>query len=222
MRIFCLAALLLGNVTWMYAQELVVGGRLGTGITRFGGKSEPGLSHKSVMAYTLGGVVGCKFDDMYAVFGELSYGLWGGREKGYLKSVDENGKEMINPYEINARYMMHYINLPVYGKVYFGNPKNVQYFAAAGPYLGILAASTRTYSVGGRKDEINANSSKLFKPLDVGFIIGAGVEFPEEAVGRFAAEIRYNRSFTNISKNSNASLANSVFMLSLAYYLPLK
>lgn len=222
MRILCLAALLLGNITWMYAQEIVIGGKLGTGIARFGGSSELGLSHKSAMSYTLGGVVGYKFDEMYAVFGELSYGLWGGREKGYLKTISASGKETINPYEINARYMMHYIHLPIYGKVYFGNPRKMQYFASAGPYIGILAASTRTLSRGGRKDEINASTSNIFKPLDVGFLIGVGIEFPAKTKGGYSAELRYNRSFSNISKNSSATLVNSAFIVSLAYFLPLK
>lgn len=101
------------------------------------------------------------------------------------------------------KYRLHYINLPVLAQFMVGDGFRVE----TGPQLGILAAAG--LKTGSTSTDIKGN----YKPVDFGWVIGAGYIFPSG----FGVDARYNLGISNINDVSATNVNNRVFQAGVFY-----
>jgi hypothetical protein len=134
----------------------------------------------------IGGFANFKFQKSWAIQPELLFSGQGAR-------VDLPGDDL--------KYALSYINIPVLFQYYF----LPEFYAEAGPQLGILASSR--VKRGGVSEDVDG-----FKSVDIGSAIGVGYKFPIN-VGVYA---RYTFGFTDLI-DGLADPRNSVFQIGASY-----
>lgn len=172
--------------------------------------------YKSKAGFQLGATVEFPFSDMFS----LETGL-GVSTKGFR--FEEKEDFFGQTIEIKASNNLVYLDIPIVAKMYFDAGRSARIYGALGPYIGLGIAGKMKAEVtaGGSTDE---ESEKIkwgsdeekddFKPLDLGLLIGAGVEFDAIQVG-----LSYGLGLANISPytENGAKAANRVFAITFAY-----
>ena len=105
---------------------------------------------------------------------------------------------------IETKLKLSYINIPVMIQYMFDNGFRLQ----AGPQLGFLVAA---------KSNVKDNDTDVkgnMEPIEFG--LGAGIGYVNPSTG-FGVDLRYNRGFTNINKNSSTTSTNRGIQLGLFY-----
>jgi len=112
---------------------------------------------------------------------------------------------------------IHYIQIPALAVYYFGQrgdafrPK-----LFAGPYLGILLAST---DKGGNE---LSNGQQVFNTADVGGQIGAGFNFRIKRETWLNTDVRYIRGFGDITKEPSTSYQNVGVNINVGISFPIR
>ena len=105
---------------------------------------------------------------------------------------------------IETKLKLSYINIPLMIQYMFDNGFRIQ----AGPQLGFLAAAKS--NVKNTDTDIKDN----MEPID--FSLGAGIGYVNPSSG-LGVDLRYNRGFTNINKNSSTTSTNGGIQFGLFY-----
>jgi hypothetical protein len=137
--------------------------------------------------------------------------------KGTSESIDGLGKPHTGTSTIN----LDYLQVPVLVHYISGKADDYRFFAGAGPYLAYLfSASAKINNSSLRyKLPIGHSENDLFLPLDAGFCVDAGVQFPNKLYLR----AYYNQGLKDIfSNNTGSSVTNLAFGLSLGYRIHFK
>ena len=126
--------------------------------------------------------------------------------------------------EADQTYRMNYLEIPVNAKFSFGG-ENVNFYVAAGPYLGLALNGTATYQteVGGviseETEDLEFGSDENeddLKRWDYGLNVGAGIQ-----VDRFHLGATYGYGLANllIDPNEDDKLNNRVLQIHLGVSL---
>lgn len=172
------SALLIGVCTSVQAQNLRLGFKTGLSFTSFVGPDAADASSKP--GFQAGLLANLRFNDLLSVQPEVQYST--------------KGAKIGRGNTISGSQSLKYLDVPVLVRANYH-----QFFAEAGPQLGILlsAAATNDLII----PATTANNKSLFNPLDVGYAIGAGVQ---AASGPFAG-VRYNGGIRNIAKSGTTN-----------------
>lgn len=107
-----------------------------------------------------------------------------------------------------ASTRMGYIDVPVLAKIGFlhGSPARPSLFL--GPLLSLNVSAKSTLEGGG--SDIDVNVKDQVRPLDLGLVVGGGVDFP--VAGRtFGLDLRYSRGLGNaLGDDANGTARNDV------------
>ncbi len=153
------------------------------------------VHHDNSTKYTMAtgfhfGVLGhIHFNSQFAFQPEIVFSNQG------AKYTDEN---------VNTKYILDYINVPVLFQYMFDNGFRLQ----AGPQVGFLinAKSKNDNDISDIKDDIN--------PIDFGLSIGASYIFPPTG---FGIDARYNLGLTNINQSNSVYSTNRGLQLGIFY-----
>jgi hypothetical protein len=105
---------------------------------------------------------------------------------------------------VNTRYILDYINIPVMFQYMFDNGFRLQ----AGPQVGFLINA---------KSKINNNVTNIkdaYNPIDFGLSIGASYVFPPTG---FGIDARFNLGLTDINQDNSVYSTNRGLQLGIFY-----
>ncbi len=133
----------------------------------------------------------------------------------------------INSINVNSKGTFNYLQVPV--NVLFSTKGNIRFFAGGGPYVSFAvsgkAKSETTYNFADGSSETekeetdifekDEEGNKAFKRTDFGVGAIAGVKLP----GGLFANIGYQYSLSNISKQQGEKYNNRGLQLTIGYYL---
>ena len=159
-----------------------------------------GVTLQSITAFHVGLVGDVKLQDKLYFNTGLLFSLKGFKIKG-------SGLGGVSSGSLN----LNYLEIPLNLAYKFPINEKSKFLVQAGPYLG-YAMSGKEKS-GGESSSVNFNDAGI-KRMDYGLGFGAGVEF-----GQIVASINYQLGIANLNDDSNtdATLKNKVFQISLAY-----
>lgn len=161
---------------------------------------EDGLSNKA--GFTIGGFVNVGLSPMFSIQPELLFS-----QKGTSMSGEVLGETV----EVDQK--SSYIEVPVLARLSLGAPGvPVRPVVFAGPSFGFLLSAKA--ESGDAEEDIKEN----MKSLDVGGVIGAGVE-----LGNFTIDGRYTLGLTNINDaegDDEGSIKNRAIMITVGLKLP--
>lgn len=212
-KVYVLLVAILSIATTLNAQDIKIGTKTGLNLASVAGD---GIEAKSRTAFHIGGMAEIPINGTFYLQPELLFS-----SQGYKLNNGNNGRGVLN-----------YISVPIIGKYYVTDALSIE----AGPQIGyLLSAKIKVEDNGGngnviapstdtvaktRSSKASAASSEsdikeFFKSSDISFGIGAGYKLDN---GIYLSA-RYNLGLSNISEDSEESVRNSVFMLSVGYFL---
>ncbi len=124
----------------------------------------------------------------------VSAGL-GYQGKGMLEEItltDINGNLLR---QINSRYTLDYLMIPLMLRASFGNKARL--VVGAGPYAGMLLRSRQSF--GDEREFPTVDNTDDLKQWDMGISASLGGAFPLSDAFVLQAEVRYDKGLTNIS-----------------------
>lgn len=169
------------------AQHVNIG--LKGGLNLYNINNDKGSSNDPIVGYHLGLLGHAHIGRQWALQPELVLSTQGAKYK---------------PAGVETQLKLSYINIPVMIQYMFDNGFRLQ----AGPQLGFLVAA---------KSEVKNNDTDVkgnMEPIEFGLGAGIGYVNPSSGLG---FDLRYNRGFTNINKNSGTTSTNSGIQLGLFY-----
>jgi len=198
---------LIAVATTASAQEVKFGPKAGVNFTQINGKIiDEGDSFefdKGLTGFHIGAFAEIKFNEKFAIQPELLYSTQGGR---YEES--ESGSEIIMGIPVNynynaeAKWNLHYINVPIMAKYYVIPSIAIE----AGPYVGFNMSSKAEYELEGsisaagiteyESDKGSEDMKKGTNSIDFGLGVGASFNLDNG----FFASVRYNLGLTKIAK----------------------
>lgn len=95
--------------------------------------------------------------------------------------------------DVDVKYTLHYITVPVNIRYYFGANKN--FYVNGGPYVGIFAGESVTFN----GDRLDTDESDIYKTFDFGVNLGLGMRVLQTAQHNLDIELRDNLGLSNIS-----------------------
>lgn len=196
------------------AQDIKIGAKAGVNFASVTGDIE---SVKTKMGFHIGGVAEIPINESFYVQPELLFS-----SQGYKL---DNGTGTLN-----------YLNLPIIGKYYVNDQLSIE----AGPQIGYLlsakikvddenlgggnvdtttdtigkASNSKAVSNSTQNADIEQDIKEFFKTTDISFGLGAGYKLDNG----LNISARYNFGLSNISKDTNDNVKNSVFMVSVGYF----
>jgi hypothetical protein len=197
-NIFALfVALMLASSTASTAQNLSLGARFGYGVSRVSAPAfSDRLDFKYIPTFSAGITGEMNINEMFAFQPELNY-----TEKGFGLSLSETLPIAGFDLPLNARTetRVRYIEMPLLGKIKFGNEDKAQAYLTLGPTIGYgLQGNMRAFAnvlVDIRLYDQNFSLNSDFQRFELGGMIGAGVQIPVGA-GKIYLDGRFSHGFT--------------------------
>jgi hypothetical protein len=197
---------ILGNVN---AQQFKLGPLVGVNYSDFVGDLKgfsPAL--KPRIAYHVGIVSTFKLTNSISLSPRLMYS-----SQGFTDKIEV--RENLETYLVKTNQGLNFLNIPL--MVNF--ELNERFGLQAGPQIGFLINTTAVTTDNGGSSFEEGSKSTINEDFKLDY--GARLALFYEVVENLQIELGYYRGFSNISRNGfiNFSNNNSVFQLSLCYYL---
>jgi len=175
-----LGAVILSSVSPLFAEGMVFGIKGGSTMATGTGEDAENLSMKTGAA---GGVFMCyRVTRIFGIQPELLL---------VMKGAKDDGWRDINNNAINASMMLNYFEIPLLLKVNIPLEGKIEPSLYSGPALGILMSARE--KIEGESVDIKG----LFKSIDIGIIVGAGVGY-EMGKGSLILEVRYEIGMSTV------------------------
>lgn len=188
------------------AQEVKYGAKVALNVASLTGDVE-GAS--TLIGFQIGGFAEIKLSEKFSFQPELMYSAQGGNQE-YSEDFGDG-----DFFKAESELKLAYLNIPLMAK-YYATPKLSFEF---GPQIGFLLSAknegtfTETFE-GETFSESGSEDVKEFaNSVDFGLNLGAGYDFTEN----ISAGLRYNFGLTDIYKESDDSVKNGVFSVSVGY-----
>ncbi|WCM40839.1 PorT family protein [Flavobacterium sp. CBA20B-1] len=209
-------------------QEVKFGPKAGVNFAKINGEiKEDGETiklDKGQVGFHVGAFAEIKFNDKFAIQPELLYSVQGGK-------AEQSGTETIMgqtfAYEAEAKWNLHYINVPIMAKYYVIPSLAIE----AGPYVGFNikseVKSEGTLTMAGVTESESSTEDMKDGTNSIDFGIGAGASFNLD--NGFFVGARYNLGLAKISKeytetfegieykNPAYDIKNGVIQISVGY-----
>lgn len=149
--------------------------------------------------------------DMFSLAAGLNFAMQGCQWEDYEIKVGDNYSKVKNP-----KVELNYLNLPIVANVYLFKGFAVK----TGVQLGFLlsaknkAESEVKYGKTTEKENSSVDIKEFCKKFDVSIPIGVSYQVPTVPV---YIDARYNLGLTKIIKDSDVSVKNQVFQLTVGY-----
>ncbi|MDR0230219.1 MAG: PorT family protein [Flavobacteriaceae bacterium] len=156
---------------------------------------------KMKTGFHVGALAEIFINEKFAIQPELLYSTQG------VKGKSGSGISGLFGQKVDATLKLDYINIPIMAKYYVMDGLSVH----AGPQVGFLVKGEMELKSGG--DKATKDIKDQCNSVDFGLNFGAGYELP---MGVFF-DARYNLGLTKVLKDSNESVKNGVFQLSVGY-----
>lgn len=175
------------------AQEVNFGAKAGVNFANVSGEDvEDNITRTS---FNVGAVVEFEISDKFSIQPELIYSAQGAKLEEEESDVDLTLK-------------LDYLNVPVIAKFYAAEGFSLEF----GPQVGFLLSAKAKAKIGGDSGETDIKDE--FETVDFGLNFGAGYKLDSGL--NFSA--RYNLGLSNVAKESESSVKNSVFQISVGYF----
>lgn len=194
--VFALAVILM-NVKLVSAQTLSVGPMVGVNVSTI--VDDP--TSKYLPGLNLGGFLNYSIDSHWGLSAKLLYSQLGDKSK----TVDNHTR-------------LHYIQVPVTGVYYFGDPGNkFRPKLFAGLYAGaLLQANNADGDI-----VIQPDGQKAYNNLDFGGLAGLGFNYRLKSRTWLNVDAGFNRGFADITKTTNTTYNNLAFNLNVGVSFPI-
>lgn len=190
-------ALMLGSSIVSTAQNLSLGARFGYGVSRVSAPAfSDRLDFKYIPTFSAGITGEMNINEMFSFQPELNY-----TEKGFSLSLSESLPIAGFDLPLNARTetKVRYIEMPLLGKIKFGDEGKAQAYLTLGPTVGYsLQGNMKAFTnvlVDIRLYDQNFSLNSDFQRFELGGMIGAGVQIPV-GVGKIFLDGRFSHGIT--------------------------
>ncbi|WP_375240399.1 porin family protein [Polaribacter sp.] len=174
------------------AQEVNFGAKAGVNFANVSGEDvEDNITRTS---FNVGAVVEFEISDKFSIQPELIYSAQGAK-------LEEES-------DVDLTLKLDYLNVPVIAKFYAAESFSLEF----GPQVGFLLSAKAKAKIGGDSGETDIKDE--FETVDFGLNFGAGYKLDSGL--NFSA--RYNLGLSNVAKESESSVKNSVFQISVGYF----
>lgn len=174
------------------AQEVNFGAKAGVNFANVSGEDvEDNITRTS---FNVGAVVEFEISDKFSIQPELIYSAQGAK-------LEEES-------DVDLTLKLDYLNVPVIAKFYAAESFSLEF----GPQVGFLLSAKAKAKIGGDSGETDIKDE--FETVDFGLNFGAGYKLDSGL--NFSA--RYNLGLSNVAKESESSVKNSVFQISIGYF----
>lgn len=173
------------------AQDVKFGAKAGLNISNVSGEDVENNDART--SFHIGAVAEIEISDKFSIQPELVYSAQG------AKSSDG---------DIDVTLSLDYLNIPVMAKFYVAEGFSLE----AGPQVGFLMSAKAKAEFMGDSAENDIKDD--FKSIDFGLNFGAGYKLENGL--NFSA--RYNIGLSNIAEESDNSVKNGVFQVSVGYF----
>lgn len=174
------------------AQEVNFGAKAGVNFANVSGEDvEDNITRTS---FNVGAVVEFEISDKFSIQPELIYSAQGAK-------LEEES-------DVDLTLKLDYLNVPVIAKFYAAEGFSLEF----GPQVGFLLSAKAKAKIGGDSGETDIKDE--FETVDFGLNFGAGYKLDSGL--NFSA--RYNLGLSNVAKESESSVKNSVFQISVGYF----
>jgi hypothetical protein len=163
--------------------QIRYGAKLGVNLSSMKLSFDSGMDFGSRVSPVLGGFAEYDLSDKFALQAELVYSMEGSSVSGTMAEWD--GDELVE-YEVDGKYKLDYLNIPLLAKYKFGNGLSL----LAGPQFGFLMSAKAG-------DEDFEDVKDDFNGMNTSLAIGAAYEL-ESGLG---FDLRYNMGLSNIGKD---------------------
>ncbi|SHM70113.1 porin family protein [Polaribacter sp. KT 15] len=190
-KVLLAVAILVAGLT-ANAQEVNFGAKAGVNFANVSGEDvEDNITRTS---FNVGAVVEFEITDKFSIQPELIYSAQGAK-------LEEES-------DIDLTLKLDYLNVPVIAKFYAAEGFSLEF----GPQVGFLLSAKAKAKIGGDSGETDIKDE--FETVDFGLNFGAGYKLDSGL--NFSA--RYNLGLSNVAKESESSVKNSVFQISVGYF----
>ncbi len=206
--------------------NISVGGRFGYG---FATATAPALSNIAKPTYLTvysGGLVAEIGNSKVSFQPELNY-----TEKGFALALSKDLKlfGLDLPLNVRADTRTRYLEMPLMGKIKFGDPAGVQGYITAGPTVGyalsgnVKAFTTTLIEVRLLNQDLDLAAIN-YKRFELGGAIGAGVQYSLGDYGRIYVDGRFSRGFQEVYEVPliGAKVRNQRIDFSIGYAYPIQ
>ena len=190
MKKLLLSIAILASGLTINAQEIKFGAKAGLNISNFSGDDVENNDART--SFHIGAVAEIEISDKFSVQPELIYSAQG-------STTSDLG--------VDITAAVDYLNVPVMAKYYVAERFSLE----AGPQIGFLMSAKMKAESGGDSEEIDVKDD--LKSIDFGINFGAGYKLENGL--NFSA--RYNLGLSDIAEESDSSVKNGVFQVSVGY-----
>lgn len=199
--------------------DIHVGVKGGLNLANMGGDSLDGVDTSMKTGFGAGGVFSYTVSDIFSIQPEVLY-----TQKGFKETDNSSGTEETYKFKVN------YIEIPVLAKVSMppkpGN-KFLPHFLI-GPAVAIEAGCKQAGESGGASFEADCDSQELdpefqikTKSVDVGGVVGAGMDFLAGPKGMVTLDARFTMGLTNIIDQEGEDAKNRNISIMVGYTMAL-
>ncbi|TXD45939.1 porin family protein [Polaribacter sp. IC073] len=173
------------------AQDVKFGAKAGLNFANVYGDDVENNDYRTSLH--VGAVAEIEISEKFSLQPELMYSTQGAK-------TDENN--------VDLTMKLDYLNVPVMAKYYVAEGFSLE----AGPQVGFLLSAKVKAESGGDSGEVDVKDE--FETIDFGLNFGAGYKLDSGL--NFSA--RYNLGLSNVAKESDNSIKNGVFQVSVGYF----
>lgn len=193
---FLAGLMVLATCSITHAQDVFsLGLRAGINAANFGGEGVSNANNSTLMGANFGALANYSTSRTFALSGEINFSMKGAKFS-------------------NSSTALNYLEIPVYGNLFFGKSDKFRPKIFAGPYLGLLM--TAQTSAGGTKTDVK----NFYNNTDFGGIFGAGAHFKISGENWLIVDARYGLGLADVTTASSA-VYNRGFSVNLAVTFPL-
>lgn len=185
-----------------WSGSVVIGGHLGPDVTTVGGTAlnDANIDFSYRVGFAAGASIMARVTRMLALRTELGVAVKGHRAKGAAPST-------------SSTLYLAYLEIPILLQASVPISDKVEPYGYVGPALGILLDADRKYD-DGRFREVN----RVFEPLDIGLMFGAGAAVDVNKHDALTFDVRYNIGLRDTVKPSSDETAlNRAIYFTIGY-----
>lgn len=166
-------------------------------------------------SFHVGALIGVEAEyqlaDMFSLAAGLNFAMQGCQWEDYEIKVGSNYSKVKNP-----KVELNYLNLPIVANVYLFKGFAVKTGVQLGFLLSAKNKAESEVKVGDliKKDDSSVDIKEFCKKVDFSIPIGVSYQVPTVPV---YIDARYNLGLTKIIKDSDVSVKNQVFQLTVGY-----
>ena len=213
MKKFLTTFFIINIVISVYAQKLYLIPKVGIALSM----QTNNLFAKDKTGFTFGSALEYKISNLFSLQTEISY-----VEKGFMVTnvsfTDNMGAIIMNDFKIRNNY--NYLELPILGKLNFGNEK-VKFYLCSGPSFSYYIYH-KIKGIDERYQLFSYITDEDIKKFNFSWQVGLGLKLFILGPGAIVLDARYDKSFTSFYKSSmNSDIKNNYFAFNLGYSFPL-